>query len=309
MKILKTQPSRVGISAAVLALVIGTLAGGVYSSPAAAAGPAPPLCGQEKTSPVPTSFTDEAVQPPVAAPDSPNHYTLTAHQATHSFHSGWPAMPTLGYSTANAKVDYLGPTIVTQKGTPIDVKIVNGLPAAGTSMFLQFGYPTNDNNVVLHRHGGLQPADSDGTPSSDPTLDQNVAPGGSRTNHYPNDQAAAPLWYHDHADKVTSFNVYAGLAGFMPNTDRLEPLFNLPAGDFARAYVLQDKSFNADYSLCYTHESPEFFGDLPVVNGTIAPKQTVQPRRYTFTFINGSDSRFYNLSLTPADGTPGAAPR
>jgi len=303
MKILKTQPSRVGISAAVLALVIGTLAGGVYSSPAAAAGPAPPLCGQEKTSPVPTSFTDEAVQPPVAAPDSPNHYTLTAHQATHSFHSGWPAMPTLGYSTANAKVDYLGPTIVTQKGTPIDVKIVNGLPAAGTSMFLQFGYPTNDNNVVMHRHGGLQPASSDGAP------DQNVAPGGSRINHYPNDQAAAPLWYHDHADRVTSYNVYAGLAGFMPNTDRLEPLFNLPAGDFARAYVLQDKSFNANHSLCYTHASPEFFGDLPVVNGTIAPKQAVQPRRYTFTFINGSDSRFYHLTLTPAGGATGAAPQ
>jgi hypothetical protein len=77
--------------------------------------------------------------------------------------------------------------------------------------------PTNANNVVLHRHGGLQPADSDGAP------DQIVAPGGSRTNHYPNDQAAAPLWYHDHADQVTSYNVYAGLAGFMPNTDRLKP--------------------------------------------------------------------------------------
>src|SRR5450631_136735 len=77
-------------------------------------------------------------------------------------------------------------------------------------MFPQFGYPTNDNNVVLHRHGGLQAASSDGAPN------QNVAPGGTRTNHYPNSQAAAPLWYHDHADMVTSFNVYAGLAGSCP---------------------------------------------------------------------------------------------
>jgi spore coat protein A, manganese oxidase len=262
----------------------------------------PPPCGQAATSPRPTFFTDEAGQPLVATPDSKNHYTLTAHMGTHSFHSGWPAVDTLGYSTANQKMDYLGPTIVTKEGTPVDVKIVNGLPAAGTVMF-PFGYPTTANTVVLHRHGGLQSALSDGAP------DQMVAPGGSRTNHYPNDQAAASLWYHDHADATTSFNVYAGLAGFMPNTDTLEPGFNLPAGDFSRAYVLQDKSFNADHSLCYTHASPEFFGDLPVINGTIAPRQTVQPRRYTFTFINGSDSRFYHLTLRPDTGTSGTAPK
>ena len=87
----------------------------------------------------------------------------------------------------------------------------------------------------------------------------------------------------------------------MPNTDNIAPLFNLPSGNFSRAYVLQDKSFYpADsatpWALCYTHESPEFFGDTPVVNGIIAPKQTVEPRRYAFTFINGSDSRFYHLT-------------
>jgi spore coat protein A len=95
----------------------------------------------------------------------------------------------------------------------------------------------------------------------------------------------------------------------MPNTDTREAGFNLPAGDFSKAYVLQDKSFNANHTLCYTHASPEFFGDTPVVNGTIAPKQAVQPRRYTFTFINGSDSRFYHLSLKPAGATTGAAPK
>ena len=277
-------------------------AGALAYAPLAASAAGDPPCGQAPTSPVPTFFQDEAGQPPVAAPDSPNHYTLTAHLGTHSFSSDWPAVPTLGYSTANAKVDYLGPTIVTKKGTPVNVTIKNALPAAGTPMFDFGGLPTT-NTVVLHRHGGLQAAKDDGTP------DQIVTPGGSRTNYYPNDQAAAPLWYHDHADAVTSYNVYAGLAGFMPNTDARQPLFNLPTGDFSRAYVLQDKSFNADKTLCYTHASPEFFGDLPVINGTIAPKQTVQPRRYTFTFINGSDSRFYNLTLKPAPGTTGAAPQ
>lgn len=297
---------------AVLALSLGQSATAVgeplmvpgspgLAAAATAMGDEPP-CGQAATSPRPTFFKDEVGQPPVAAPDSPNHYTLTAHLGSHTFSSDWPAVPSMGYSTANATVDYLGPTIVTKRGTPINVTIKNALPPAGTQMF-EFGGLTTDNTIVLHRHGGLQAAKDDGTP------DQMVSPGGSRTNYYPNNQAAAPLWYHDHADGITSYNVYAGLAGYMPNTDALEPFFNLPKGDFAKAYVLQDKSFNADKTLCYTHASPEFFGDLPVINGTIAPKQTVQPRRYTVTFVNGSDSRFFNMSLKPAAGTTGAAPR
>src|ERR1035438_615155 len=108
-----------------------------------------PPCGQAATSSKPTFFTDEVGQPPVAAPDSTNHYTLTAHLGSHSFHSGWPAVPTLGYSTANQKMDYLGPTIVTKEGTPINVKIVNALPAAGTTIFPQFGYPNYSNGVIL----------------------------------------------------------------------------------------------------------------------------------------------------------------
>ena len=256
-------------------------------------------CG---SSPVPTFFQDAVAQPPIAEPDRTGHYTLTAKLATHQFSSQWLAVPTLGYSTKNAVVGYLGPTIVTKKGQPIDVTLINGLRPSGTPMF-PFEAPGDPHAVVMHRHGGLQQAVDDGVPG------QEILPGGSRTNHYPNDQAAAPLWYHDHADPGTSYRVYEGLAGFMPNTDALEPQFNLPAGDFGKAYVLQDKSFNADHMLCYTHANPEFFGDLPVVNGTIAPYQQVEPRRYTFTFVNGSDSRFYHMTLQQRSGASGTAPQ
>jgi spore coat protein A len=263
-------------------------------------------------SPVTKPFVDNVGQPAVAAADSANHYTLSAHMDEHSFGQGWDPVPTMGYdavsvnngvNTVLSHMAYLGPTIVTKKGTPIQVTIKNDLPV-DTDLFPQWGM-INQNTTVLHRHGGLQPALSDGTP------DQMVAPGGgTRTNSYPNNQAAAPLWYHDHADMTTSYNVYAGLAGYMPNTDKIAPLFNLPTGDYSKAYVLQDKSFNADHSLCYSHGSPEFFGDTPVINGTISPKQAVQARRYTFTFINGSDSRFYNLSMKAADGnTSTVAPK
>jgi len=42
---------------------------------------------------------------------------------------------------------------------------------------------------------------------------------------------------------------------------------------------------------------PEFFGDTIVVNGKVWPYLNVEPRRYRFRFLNGSNARFYNLSL------------
>ncbi|MDA3627291.1 multicopper oxidase domain-containing protein [Saccharopolyspora sp. WRP15-2] len=249
-------------------------------------------------SPVPAFFTDEARQLPVAEPDAPGHYTLTARLGRHSFHSEWPAVPTLGYHAPGAPVQYLGPTIATERGKPIDVTVVNGLPPAGTPIF-PFDQPDNDNNITAHRHGGLQLPASDGVP--DP-IQPVIPPGGSKTNHYPNAQAAAPLWYHDHDHHNTSYHVYEGLAGFIPNTDETEAALPLPKGDFAKQYAIQDKKFNADGSLCYSHADPEFLGDLPVVNGTVAPKQTVEPRRYAFTLLNASDTRSYRLSLRQTDG-------
>ena len=76
----------VGLTGAAL-VGAGLLVSGPLAPPALAA--ELPPCGQAATSPSPTFFTDEAGQPPVAAPDSPNHYTLTAHQGLHSFHSEW----------------------------------------------------------------------------------------------------------------------------------------------------------------------------------------------------------------------------
>ena len=275
-------------------------------TPAQVAQPSTP-CGR---SPKVKSFQDNVPQPPVARPDSTkhgrDHYTLTAHVGTHSFSpaNGWPAVTTLGYSAPGATSDYLGPTIVTRKNRPADVKMINEL-RAGTAIF-PFDQPNNNNMLTVHRHGGLQPADSDGGPEP---IGVEVPPGGSQTQHYPNNQAAAPLWYHDHSDAQTSYHMYEGLVGFIPNTDKREPKFGPPNGDFAKAYMLQDKSFNAHMRLCYSHADPEFFGDLPVVNGLVAPKQAVEPRRYSFTFINASDSRFYHLSLKQTSGSTASTPK
>jgi FtsP/CotA-like multicopper oxidase with cupredoxin domain len=42
---------------------------------------------------------------------------------------------------------------------------------------------------------------------------------------------------------------------------------------------------------------PEYFGDVPVINGVAWPKMTVEPRPYRFRFLGGSNARCWSLTL------------
>ena len=84
--------------------------------------------GSCASSPPVPFFADDVEQQPVAAPDGlfPLHYTFTAAvHFTHRFSSSWPPVKTLAYSTANAPMDYDGPTIVTHRFQPVSVTMVN----------------------------------------------------------------------------------------------------------------------------------------------------------------------------------------
>jgi FtsP/CotA-like multicopper oxidase with cupredoxin domain len=78
---------------------------------------------------------------------------------------------------------------------------------------------------------------------------------------------------------------------------------------------IQDRMFTADGQLWYPNEGesevhpvwiPEFFGDVIVVNGKVWPYLEVEPRKYRFRFLNGSQARFYSLALAdPVTSRPG----
>ena len=131
---------------------------------------------------------------------------------------------------------------------------------------------------------------------------------------YPNNQPAATLWYHDHAVGITRLNVYAGMSGFFLLRDEQERSMNLPAGEYEIPLLLQDRTLDDEGQLIYapTHDDgvklapgiwgPEFFGDLPVVNGSIYPYLEVEPRAYRIRMLNGCNSRFLHLSLNFAKG-------
>lgn len=118
---------------------------------------------------------------------------------------------------------------------------------------------------------------------------------------YPNRQPATSLWYHDHAIGITRLNVYAGLAAFYLLRDKAEERLPLPKGRFEIPILIQDRTFNHDASLFYPATwVPEFFGNTILVNGKVWPFLNVEPRRYRFRLLNGSNARFYNLKFEPA---------
>jgi len=192
--------------------------------------------------------------------------------------------------------------------------------------------------TVVHLHGGHVPDHSDGYPEAwfSPGFSEKGPLWSREVYDYPNDQEAATLWYHDHAMGITRLNVYAGLAGFYlvrdDNEERLQREGRLPAPAYDIPLLIQDRAFRRDGSLFYeatkgeyekrpeTSEKtpapggklprdpitghlsasiePEFFGDTILVNGKAWPVLDVEPRKYRFRILNGSNSRFYRLRLS-----------
>jgi len=115
---------------------------------------------------------------------------------------------------------------------------------------------------------------------------------------YPNRQSPATLWYHDHALGITRLNVYAGLAGFYLIRGRSDRRLGLPSGDQEIPLLFQDRMFHENGRYKYPAEfAPEFAGDVSVVNGKAWPTFVVQPRQYRFRLLNGSNGRFFDISL------------
>jgi spore coat protein A len=207
----------------------------------------------------------------------------------------------------------------------------NGLMMDDPDRFMPYdGSPP----AVVHLHGGEVPSDYDGGPDQWFTSDgiqglgyRTVAPtdANAAIYQYPNDQEATTLWFHDHTLGATRLNVYAGLAAFyllrdwsleredLPGGPSDTTVDELQANGSIRTYkpeievVIQDRMFDTNGQWYFPdfpalnpqHPfwQPEFLGDTIVVNGKSWPYFNVEPRRYRFRLLNGSNARFYELFI------------
>jgi spore coat protein A len=250
-------------------------------------------------------FVDRLPVPPISQPVArykwATYYEIPMTEFKQQLHRDLAPTTVWGYAGT-----YPGPTFETLIDERIAVNWINNLPARHiftvdhTIHGAEQRFPAV--RTVVHLHGANVPPESDGYP------EDWITPGQNAINLYPDKQRAQTLWYHDHALGITRLNVYAGLAGFYIVRDPNEGRLGLPSGPYEIPLLIQDRAFRADGSLCYPstgirpdiHPSwvPEWFANMAVVNGKVWPFLDVEPRRYRFRFLNGSNARFLRLRLS-----------
>lgn len=155
---------------------------------------------------------------------------------------------------------------------------------------------SNNRKAVVHLHGGHVSSFADGFPT------QFILPTQSVVYNYARQNRSATLWYHDHAIGNTRLNVYMGLAGGFLVRDAQERNWiasgMLPDPRYEMPLVLQDRRLTATGRLAYPRRYDDtFFGDVMLVNGKAWPHLEVEPRKYRFRLLNGSNTRNYTLQL------------
>ncbi|QFT90357.1 Spore coat protein A [Bacillus sp. THAF10] len=259
-------------------------------------------------------YIDALPIPPVLKPIKKGsdftYYEVSMKECQVSIHSELPNTTVWGYEGM-----FPGPTIQVESGERVYIKWKNDLPSKHLLPvdFTVHGahHDVPEVRTVVHVHGAVVEAESDGYPDAWFTNGFQVV--GKKfvkeIYQYDNYMNACTLWYHDHAIGITRLNIYAGLAGIFIVTNKQEQELNLPSGKYDVPLLLQDRTFHKDGSLYYptqpenpvpeleTSVVPEFFGDTIVVNGKAWPYMEVEPRKYRFRIVNGSNSRFYTLKL------------
>jgi FtsP/CotA-like multicopper oxidase with cupredoxin domain len=235
----------------------------------------------------PAPFTVPFKVPPVAVPTyrglHTDYYDMTMRSTTKEI------LPGFKTEVWTYNGCFPGPTINNYRGRPAVVRHVNALPAKHPRL----GY---DATTSVHLHG------SDSLPQYDGYASDITWPGQYKDYHYPNDQDARTLWYHDHATHHTAENAYMGLAAMYILHDDLEKKLPLPKGRYDVPLVIRDAAFDTNGQLLF--DDPEHsgvFGDVILVNGLPWPVMKVERRKYRFRMLNASVSRGFKFALSTGD--------
>ncbi len=249
---------------------------------------------------LPQAFVDELPVPHVihVAPGT-SEVTITASQFSTHLHRDLPEQNLWGYEGTSP-----GPTIEVESGHSLRVHWKDQLPLKhlfpephGVEMG---GGSMPDVRFVTHLHGASvsEPDIQDRLHNNDGWPDAWITEGKEQIADYPNLQSARTLWYHDHASGETGRNVAAGLVGLYLIHDDYERSLHLPDGKYDIPLLIRSHQIGADGSLSYVKDiATEYYGNVASVNGKLSPFLDVEPRKYRFRFVNGSNARSYAMKL------------
>ncbi len=224
---------------------------------------------EERALPIPQLLSGEVM-------DGVRVFKLSMQRGVHEFFKGVKT-PTLGINAS-----YLGSTLRVRDGEKVRFEVSNNIGEITT----------------LHWHGMHLPASADGGPH------QVIQPGTTWSPQFEIKQRASTLWYHSHTHKQTGNQVWRGLAGMLIVDDVISDGLDVPKqyGVDDIPIVLQERIFNRDGSLYYDTGSMHnvmmgMKGDVPIVNGAVAPTLIATTEKLRLRILNGSNSSFYNLGF------------
>lgn len=194
---------------------------------------------------------------------------LMVQSGTTQFYSGFNTV-TNGYNG-----NYLGPTIVLQKGQTVNFNVMNMLSE-----------PTS-----THWHGLHVAPMNDGSPHNPIAIGNTWSPSFTVMDN------AATYWYHPHLDGSTMKQAIKGAAGFIIVNDPIESALTLP-----RNYGIDDIPLVFQFETFDTTTKQIVINDeldnAILVNGVVAnamvnlPAQVVRLR-----LLNASSHRFFEFAL------------
>ncbi len=237
-------------------------------------------------------------------------YEIKMLESNHTFHRDLGPSTIYGYDG-----QYVAPYFEVNRNEKVKVEWKNELPLKHFLPVDKTVHGAEEDKpevrTVVHVHGGVTRADSDGYPDAWYTNGYEVTgPFFTRKVYeYDNPQQATMLWYHDHTVGINRLNVYAGLAGFYIIRDEIEKKAQLPKGNEEVFLMIQDKCFFENGEMYYPPEPTpnpygvfpcilgEFFGDFIITNGKAYPYLNVEKKKYRFRILNAANARFFELSL------------
>ena len=214
-------------------------------------------------------------------------FDLQLQNGTTSF------FPGIETETSGYNGNFLGPTLLMQKGDSVVINVTNTMPFATTT----------------HWHGMHLPAVMDGGPHQ--LIEQNT----TWVATWRIKNRASTYWYHPHPHpdgfpidtlKATGWQVYQGMTGMLIVKDTETDTLGLPAeyGVDDIPIILQDRSFTADSS----HFAPipsQGSGQANIrrgytimVNGVVTPALNSHAQMIRLRILNASNARTYRLGFS-----------
>ncbi|KAL1304119.1 hypothetical protein AAFC00_000550 [Neodothiora populina] len=216
------------------------------------------------------------------------------------------------YTSANVdgqQIDYYQLTI-----EPFQKQLFDGLAATdfvgydgfapGPTFYVQRGVQTvlrfNNNQYqdsVVHLHGSPTHSPWDGW-TEDP-----IKPGQIKDYYYPNTESARSLWYHDHAEGLTSGNCFKGLTASYIIYDPAEDALGLPTSKYDVILHISDTMYDSNGQFVNVNDDQEsLYGDVIAVNHQPWPYMLVEPRKYRLRLYNTAVSRPFDLHVEQDNG-------